>query len=335
MFSSLELTVPNSIALGGHRGKGMNLKKEDQVFLGIRENTIRSFVAVSRLPGVSFVEFDVQVSRDGVPVIWHDDDIVSGDPSAPTLHQIKDLTVPELKALTMYEAADHTWSTQILKSTGQTTPFTRWACEQDDEIPTLEALFDNIDESVGFNVEVKMTTPSTVKATPQEEVDRVVNPTLEIMNKCSGGKRVIVYSSFDPDVCLALKQRQSTYPVMFLSNLGQSEQADPRRASIGAALNFASTNGLEGVVVPASGLMAAQEMVAEAKALRLKVMTYGLDNNSPEVVAQQGKLGVLAAIVDDVTGLSDASSAQPEKKCLHAALLDRVASLMARAVAAG
>lgn len=44
-----------------------------------RENTLRSFrEAVAA--GASFLEFDVQVTADGVPIVWHDNYIVSGQP---------------------------------------------------------------------------------------------------------------------------------------------------------------------------------------------------------------------------------------------------------------
>jgi len=41
---------------------------------GLRENTMQSFYAAKRL-GAEMVEFDVRLSRDGVPVIFHDDSL--------------------------------------------------------------------------------------------------------------------------------------------------------------------------------------------------------------------------------------------------------------------
>ncbi len=38
----------------------------------LRENTLRSFHGAANA-GAAFVEFDVQVTMDGVPVVWHDD----------------------------------------------------------------------------------------------------------------------------------------------------------------------------------------------------------------------------------------------------------------------
>ncbi|KAG0455964.1 hypothetical protein HPP92_023752 [Vanilla planifolia] len=66
---------PPSFAVIGHRGHGMNSQSSSST----RENSILSFNTAGRLPNISFVEFDVQVTSDGVPVIFHDVFILTGD----------------------------------------------------------------------------------------------------------------------------------------------------------------------------------------------------------------------------------------------------------------
>lgn len=53
----------------GHRGLGKNVGTMKSLQLG--ENTIQSFIAAANL-GASYVEFDVQLTKDHVPVIYHD-----------------------------------------------------------------------------------------------------------------------------------------------------------------------------------------------------------------------------------------------------------------------
>lgn len=53
----------------GHRGLGKNLSARKSLQLG--ENTIQSFIAAANL-GATYVEFDVQLTKDHVPVIYHD-----------------------------------------------------------------------------------------------------------------------------------------------------------------------------------------------------------------------------------------------------------------------
>ncbi|KAG0679778.1 Glycerophosphocholine phosphodiesterase [Pichia californica] len=60
------LTQPRLI---GHRGNGMNSRNKKSLQLG--ENTVESFIAAASL-GAQYVEFDVQLTKDDVPVIYHD-----------------------------------------------------------------------------------------------------------------------------------------------------------------------------------------------------------------------------------------------------------------------
>lgn len=53
----------------GHRGLGKNMASRKSLQLG--ENTVQSFIAAANL-GASYVEFDVQLTKDHVPVIYHD-----------------------------------------------------------------------------------------------------------------------------------------------------------------------------------------------------------------------------------------------------------------------
>jgi glycerophosphodiester phosphodiesterase len=53
----------------GHRGLGKNMASRRSLQLG--ENTVQSFIAAANL-GAAYVEFDVQLTKDHVPVIYHD-----------------------------------------------------------------------------------------------------------------------------------------------------------------------------------------------------------------------------------------------------------------------
>jgi glycerophosphodiester phosphodiesterase len=53
----------------GHRGMGMNKMSRKSLQLG--ENTLASFIAAANL-GASYVEMDVQLTKDNIPVIYHD-----------------------------------------------------------------------------------------------------------------------------------------------------------------------------------------------------------------------------------------------------------------------
>jgi len=89
------LFEPTGCAVVGHRGFGMNRCSGR----GIRENTVASFIAAHG-SGAGWCEFDVQVTADGIPVIWHDNILLVRHGLEPIQSfSIRELDLAELKAL--------------------------------------------------------------------------------------------------------------------------------------------------------------------------------------------------------------------------------------------
>ena len=62
-----------------------------------------------------------------------------------------------------------------------------------------------VDQSVGFDIEVKMATPPELAVTPPQEVERMVAPILEAVQAvATHSSRPIIFSSFDPEICRCL-----------------------------------------------------------------------------------------------------------------------------------
>jgi glycerophosphodiester phosphodiesterase len=189
----------------------------------------------------------------------------------------------------------------------------RWCCEVDDAFPTLEQLFGTLPAHLAFNIEVKMATPDSLAETPAEEIQRMVGPILDVVQRWTVGssdpvqqQRQVVFSSFDPDVCRALRAAQGDHQVMFLTTGGKDWHADPRRMSLAAAVDEAASANLSGVVMDSGALHAYPEVVSQARTAGLKLLTYGLENDSVSWVLQQQQLGVTGVIVDDLEGLMTA-----------------------------
>ncbi|GAV46857.1 hypothetical protein ZYGR_0A04550 [Zygosaccharomyces rouxii] len=76
----------------GHRGLGKNFNSKKSLQLG--ENTVESFIAAASL-GASYVEFDVQLTKDNIPVVYHDFLVAETGVDVPmhelTLEQFLDL----------------------------------------------------------------------------------------------------------------------------------------------------------------------------------------------------------------------------------------------------
>eukprot|EP00775_Hariotina_reticulata_P010736 gene10736-10892_t len=279
--------------IGGHRGMGANIIRNGALSPAWRENTLRSFQAAAA-SGASFVEFDVQVTSDGVPVVWHDNLVEYGDPAQPTQCHVSDLTAAEFQALGHLSASGRCQQLSVVRRFrtvtreaaalsailppqaaphGERVPAQRlrWCCEADDSFPTLEQLFSSLPSNLAFNIEVKMVTPDDLPVTPAAEV-----------------------------------QRMDQHPVLFLTTGGRDWHADPRRMSIAAAIEEAVVSCLSGVVVDSGALAAAPEAAAVARSKGLKVLTYGLENDNINWVLRQQQLGVTGIIVDDVQGLMNA-----------------------------
>lgn len=122
----------------------------------VSENTLASFEGAFQL-GFDFVEFDVQLSKDKIPVVYHDFQVaitlkrkVQQDESFTV--PVKDLTLPQLQSLKIH----HTSAADINKVDDET--------DEDEQVgkknfrslfPTLQELFEQLDPHLGFNVEVK------------------------------------------------------------------------------------------------------------------------------------------------------------------------------------
>ncbi|PRQ22450.1 putative glycerophosphodiester phosphodiesterase [Rosa chinensis] len=78
-----------------HRGNGTNMLQSSDIRMrGIKENSILSFNTAAQFP-IDFVEFDVQVTKDDCPVIFHDNFIVSEDKDVFIGKRVTDLKLPE------------------------------------------------------------------------------------------------------------------------------------------------------------------------------------------------------------------------------------------------
>jgi glycerophosphodiester phosphodiesterase len=63
-----------------------------------------------------------------------------------------------------------------------------------------------------------------------------------------GNKRHLIFSSFNPDVCLVLSFKQPNFPILVLSDAGASPVGDVRASSLQEAIRFASRWNLSGIV---------------------------------------------------------------------------------------
>lgn len=320
----------------GHRGLGKNTAARNSLQLG--ENTIQSFIAAANL-GAQYIEFDVQLTKDHVPVIYHDflvsetgidapvhtltleqflhvnDDRRTPRPSRPSSpvsaatraingsdpRKHRSMSLGDLTKDSTSDMSERMKNTRDFKEKGFKAnsrgnfiqaPFT-----------TLEEMFIKLPEHIGFNIEMKY--PMLHESEEQEmdtyavELNSFVD---EVLTKVYdlGKKRNVIFSSFNPDICLLLSFKQPSIPILFLTEAGTSPVGDIRASSLQEAIRFASRWNLLGVVSAAEPLVIAPRLVKVVKESGLVCVSYGSLNNDPQNVKLQADEGIDAVIVDSV-----------------------------------
>ncbi|KAF2447641.1 glycerophosphodiester phosphodiesterase GDE1 [Karstenula rhodostoma CBS 690.94] len=336
-------TVESTMVIG-HRGLGKNTNARDSLQLG--ENTISSFIAAANL-GAEYVEFDVQLTKDHVPVIYHDFLVSETGIDAPvhTLtydqfmhlgrrqtpqqskpdspergHTVNDTTgkgaAPPLPRRLRSYSVDHGQQLKLqayheaqhVERIKHTRDFKDKGFKGNsrghsihEPFATLEEMFAKLPESTGFNIEMKY--PMLYESEQEEmdsyavELNSFVDTVLRMVYD-KMGSRNIIFSSFNPDICLMLSFKQPSIPVLFLTDAGTSPVGDVRAASLQEAIRFASRWNLLGVVSAAEPLVACPRLIRVVKESSLVCVSYGTKNNDPKNVQIQKQEGIDAVIVD-------------------------------------
>ncbi|KAG2220854.1 hypothetical protein INT45_010916 [Circinella minor] len=367
----------------GHRGSGMN-KRAARLQVG--ENTVLSFITAASL-GAEYVEFDVQLTKDLVPVIYHDWTVTEtgfdiplnaitseqflnlrpsghireyhtgvsdgttvdqvqpdsaivqqndtsssnnnspiidtytgvggggGDSTKPSKRLNRSNSLSAIGSPTMYGRAIATNRLELtrtnklgkLKGNGPESiqaPFT-----------TLVEALKQIPKSAGCNIEVKY--PMIDEAESDElyqfqEINIFVDTILKVVYDNAEDDRRIIFSSFHPEICVALNLKQPNYPVFFLTDAGTLPMADVRCNSIQGAVRFAKQADLLGIVTASEPILEAPRMTTIIKESGLLLFTYGVLNNEVENAVAQKKYGVDAVIVDSVGAVRKGLQGEPQ-----------------------
>ncbi|CAI5531791.1 unnamed protein product, partial [Closterium sp. Naga37s-1] len=169
------------------------------------------------------------VTKDGVPVIFHDNHILTADGLDC---KISDLTLTEFQAIGPSQTPGK-MGRQLIRRRRDGSTYT-WRAEEEDAMPTLVDLFDRVDPSIGFNVEVKFAADDSKDAGGAAEIDRILSALLPVVDSHCGS-RPLFFSSFMPDAVVELKKRQSKHQVLFLT-VGCGSFSDERMNSVQAAV---------------------------------------------------------------------------------------------------
>ncbi|KAK7547255.1 Glycerophosphoryl diester phosphodiesterase family-domain-containing protein [Phyllosticta citricarpa] len=344
----------------GHRGLGKNMADRKSLQLG--ENTLQSFIAAANL-GASYVELlmlhlgielivaDVQLTKDHVPVIYHDflvsetgidapvhtltleqflhvneqrsTQTSQSRPSSPTEKEdSKGAARARVKRARSYSVGVNNEDISALNERMKHTRDFKMKGYKGNSrgnfiqapFTTLEEMFKKLPESIGFNIEMKY---PMLHESEEHEMDTYgveLNSFVDtVLEKVYdlGINRNIIFSSFHPDICLLLSFKQPSIPILFLTDAGTCPVGDIRASSLQESIRFASRWNLLGVVSAAEPLVMCPRLVKVVKESGLVCVSYGTLNNDP--INVQVQEGIDAVIVDSVLAIRKGLTAAEEK----------------------
>ncbi|KAI1270196.1 Glycerophosphoryl diester phosphodiesterase family-domain-containing protein [Xylariaceae sp. FL1019] len=318
--------------VAGHRGIGQNSPDKNRLQLG--ENTIDSFNAALR-QGADILEVDVQVTRDLVPVIYHDfllseigadvgvHSVTYEQFMVPSNMQISNARPPGTSS-SLTTSVESNIQRPRASSVGKLPPDNIDVIARlmstfnlrnfnfkgnigseciNGPFITLEQLLVQIDPSVCFDVELKY--PMLFEArdfcmdTIAMELNTYLDSILSTVYK-HAGSRPLFFTSFSPELCILLSVKQNLYPVLFLTESGYIPTRDIRALSFQEAVRFARKWNLAGVVPRSQNIVAAPGLVGLVKGEGLVCASWGDLNDDVGCVKAQADAKIDVIITNRV-----------------------------------
>lgn len=312
----------------GHRGLGTSFTCQMKNCANVRENTVAS-LKTAAYHGADMVEFDVQLSKDLIPVIYHDFyvsislkrkkqieamdmlEIPVKDLTLQQLHLLKDFYYPgdSLGQVLYYLDKDEEWVNQpvyhLEEGREKTAKFFDEDLEDHQPFPTLQTVLQELEQHVGCNIEIKWTMQlkdGTFELNHPFDLNLYLDIILKVVLE-HGGDRKIVFSSFNPDICAMMRLKQNKYPVVFLTQgvtVKYPTYHDPRCQTIPMAMRHALTADILGINVHTEDILRDPSQVKLVKDRGLIIFCWGDDNNDKDTIQHLKKLGLHAVIYDKI-----------------------------------
>lgn len=250
------------------------------------EQSLRAFARSLEL-GVSTLEFDVMLTSDRHPLVWHDPTIAAhkcadtapaftGDPQYPYVGKlVHELTLAQVRTLDCGRRLDEFPRAEVVRGNKIAT------------LPEVFALVDSYDaDAVRYNIETKLDADEAgASAAPQEFVDVILAAV-----RAAGKVGRVEIQSFDWRTLPLVRQAEPSIPLVALYD--EQSAGDP---VIGALMVGAGT------VSPDYRLVTGKQYVDRAHALGLKVIPWTVDD--ADTMREQIGYGVDGIITDYPTVL--------------------------------
>jgi len=325
LLSTVQPREPVFARFIGHRGHGSS-RVDGAKDAILTENTLMSFLAAGRIEGAGGVEFDVQLTSDNVPIIYHDIffpvqvanavtnplipvpiNSLSYEMAAKLRPHLMRKPLPprdDIKAIDDIHYRTHSELNNLADVLEQ--PPVRDATgtqlmDRAGSLPTLHEMLKHLPTTTGFDVEIKYPDTMTIEHNvhPVERnayLDRIVQLVIDENQP----ERWLFFSSFDVDLCHMIERKQPCYHA-FLLSVGHAcncQENCNRMCPAASAVEVAHEIGLLGMVTDSKAILADHGVLTRAHELGLKLLTYGALNNRPEDCQKQIDIGVDSIISD-------------------------------------
>ncbi|WP_375482481.1 glycerophosphodiester phosphodiesterase family protein [uncultured Mycobacterium sp.] len=240
------------------------------------EESLRAFGKALEV-GVSTLEFDIGITRDGQPVVWHDLTIepakcadtgpaFAGDPQYPYVGKlVHDLTLAQIRTLDCGKRLDEFPHAEVVRGNKVAT------------LPEVFALTDSYRADLRYDIETKVDAadPAT-SAWPQEFVDVILGAV-----RSAGKVDRVEIESFDWRTLPMVRQAEPSIPLVALWSAATWTPGSPWLAGINPAFISDPLVGAKMVgadIVSPSYSVVDEAFVDRAHALGLTVMSWTVDD---------------------------------------------------------
>ncbi|KAH8332677.1 hypothetical protein KR074_009147, partial [Drosophila pseudoananassae] len=330
----------------GHRGTGNTYRIGPDI---VRENTLYGFKQMVAA-NADMVEFDVHLTQDAQVVVFHDFVLRFLQQRFPTFDELlqnqdlfvfayeklnrlmllamggskrKDHIAVPLEAFT-YEQLQGAKVLRFAGGKGCDLNCSQMLVEQR-PFPLLLDLLKQADilpTKLGFNIEIKWpqldNSRRWEKGSFKPTFDRnfYVDTILEIVLQ-NAGKRRIIFSSFDADICTMIRYKQNLYPVALLTESLDSEvqYADERVRNLETAVQLGHAMEFFGLSLHASTLLKYPYTVAYLQQYHLCALVWGQQTTNLPIRNLLKRFGVVGIIYDRLDQLDQAGEELEDTVC--------------------
>uniref|UniRef100_A0A8C9EJE5 Glycerophosphocholine phosphodiesterase 1 n=1 Tax=Pavo cristatus TaxID=9049 RepID=A0A8C9EJE5_PAVCR len=293
----------------GHRGAGNSTTTAK--LAKVQENTIASLRNAAS-HGAAYVEFDVHLSKDHVPIVYHDltccmamKKKLDTEPLELFEIAVKELTFDQLQLLKLLDPIEVKF--QCIMPVITLIVFSSPSLLYSLFLMKYFQVLESVSEDVGFNIEIKwICQQKDGQWDGNLSTYFDMNLFLDIILKTvlmNAGRRRIVFSSFHADICTMVRHKQNKYPVLFLTQ-GESklypELMDLRSRTTPIAITFAQFENLLGVNVHSEDLLRNPSYIKRAISKGLVIFSWGDDANDADNRKKLREYGVHGLIYDRI-----------------------------------